>query len=99
MTAYLKNENVDADSRHIILSFLTKQLRKVIGLPELTDAEKSACQNTLSLMLSMCPAGEPEPLPTNRWEHFALSGSEKIRLTIRGKGLDKIVRQQLQHSS
>lgn len=99
MTAYLKNENVDADSRHIILSFLTKQLRKVIGRPELPDAEKSACQDILSLMLSMCPADEPELLPTNRWEHSALSDSEKIRLAIRGKRLDKIVRQQLQHGS
>lgn len=98
MTAYLKKENVDADSHHIILAFLVKQLRYAIGRPELPDAEKSACQNTLSLMLSMFPAAEPELLDTKRWEHSALSAVDKIRLAMRCKELDKIVRQQLQHN-
>lgn len=99
MTAFLEKEHVDADSRHIILTFLAKQLRQVIGRPELPEAEKSACQNTLSLMLSMLPAAEHEPLTTKRWDHSPLSASDKIRLAMRGKGLDKIVRQQLQPNS
>lgn len=99
MTAYLKKENVDADSLHIILAFLAKQLRYVIGRPELPDAEKSACQDTLSLMLSLWPSADPELLDTKRWEHSALSAFDKIRLAMRGKELDKIVGQQLQHNS
>lgn len=99
MTAYLKKENADGDSLHIILAFLAKQLRYVIGRPELPDAEKSACQNTLAMMLALIPAAEPGPVATKRWEHSAVSASDKIRLDMRSKGLDKIVRQQLQHNS
>lgn len=99
MTAYLKKENVDADSLHIILAFFAKQLRYVIGRPELPDAEKSACQDTLSLMLSLWPSADPELLDTKRGEHSALSAFDKIRLAMRGKELDKIVGQQLQHNS
>lgn len=98
MTAYLKKGNVDADSLHIILAFLVKHLRYIIGRPELSDAEKSACQNTLSLMLSMFPAAEHGLPDTKRWEHSALRAFDKIRLAMRGKELDKIVEQQLQHN-
>lgn len=98
MTAYLKKENVDADSLHIILAFLVKQLRSAIGCPELSDAEKSACQNTLSLMLSMFPAAEHRLPDSKRWEHSALNTFDKIRLAMRCKELDKIVGQQLQHN-
>lgn len=89
---FLDRERPDTDSRHIIISFLKMQLNGMMEHPDISDTDRSLCQQYLD-ELPASPAALRLPEPAKK--AHAAAAVEKLRAACRLKTLAREVQREL----